>query len=103
MPTVMIGGALGVFAYVVGRVDYSEYLLFPYIPGAGELMIICAAIGGAGLAFLWFNAYPAQVFMGDVGALALGGALGTIAVVVSVGDVLILLVWVFVFVSLSYM
>src|SRR5690625_4410832 len=82
MPTVMIGGALGIFAYVVGRVDYSKYLLFPYIPGAAELMIICAAIGGAGLAFLWFNAYPAQVFMGDVGALALGGALGNIVVIV---------------------
>lgn len=74
MPTVLVGSALGIFAYVVGRVDYSKYLLFPYIPGAGELLVICAAIAGAGLAFLWFNAYPAQVFMGDVGALALGGA-----------------------------
>lgn len=73
MPTVLVGSALGIFAYVVGRVDYSKYLLFPYIPGAGELLVICAAIAGAGLAFLWFNAYPAQVFMGDVGALALGG------------------------------
>src|SRR5690606_13081472 len=82
MPTVMVGSALGIFAYVVGRVDYSKYLLFPYIPGAAELMVLCAAIAGAGLAFLWFNAYPAQVFMGDVGALALGGALGTIAVIV---------------------
>jgi len=82
MPTVMVGSALGIFAYVVGRVDYSKYLLFPYIPGASELMVLCAAIAGAGLAFLWFNAYPAQVFMGDVGALALGGALGTIAVIV---------------------
>jgi len=81
MPTVMVGGALGVFAYVVGRSDFARYLLFPYVPGAGELVIICGAIAGAGLAFLWFNAYPAQVFMGDVGALALGAALGTIAVI----------------------
>ncbi|HLR29577.1 MAG TPA: phospho-N-acetylmuramoyl-pentapeptide-transferase [Paenalcaligenes sp.] len=103
MPTVMVGGALGVFAYVVGRVDYSKYLLFPYIPGAGELMIICAAIGGAGLAFLWFNAYPAQVFMGDVGALALGGALGTIAVVVRQEIVLFIMGGVFVVETLSVM
>src|SRR3546814_1163656 len=80
MPTVMVGSALGIFAYVVGRVDYSKYLLFPYITGASELMVLCAAIAGAGLSFLWFNAYPAQVFMGDVGALALGGALGTIGI-----------------------
>lgn len=103
MPTVMVGGALGVFAYVVGRVDYSKYLLFPYIPGAGELMIICAAIGGAGLAFLWFNAYPAQVFMGDVGALALGGALGAIAVVVRQEIVLFIMGGVFVVETLSVM
>jgi len=82
MPTVMVGSALGIFAYVVGRVDYSKYLLFPYVPGAGELMVLCAALAGAGLAFLWFNAHPAQVFMGDVGALALGGMLGTIAIIV---------------------
>jgi len=81
MPVVMVGSALGVFAYVVGRADYSRYLLFPHIPGAGELLVFCAAMAGAGLAFLWFNANPAQVFMGDVGALALGGALGTIAVI----------------------
>jgi phospho-N-acetylmuramoyl-pentapeptide-transferase len=81
MPVVMVGSALGVFAYVVGNVNFSRYLLFPYIPGAGELLIFCAAMAGAGLAFLWFNANPAQVFMGDVGALALGGALGTIAVI----------------------
>jgi phospho-N-acetylmuramoyl-pentapeptide-transferase len=81
MPTVMVGSALGIFAYVVGRVDYSRYLLFPYIPGAGELMVLCAALAGAGLAFLWFNAHPAQVFMGDVGALALGGMLGTVAII----------------------
>jgi phospho-N-acetylmuramoyl-pentapeptide-transferase len=81
MPVVMVGSALGVFAYIIGRPDYSRYLLFPYIPGAGELLIFCAAMAGAGLAFLWFNTHPAQVFMGDVGALALGGALGTIAVI----------------------
>jgi len=103
MPTVMVGAALGIFAYVVGRVDYSRYLLFPYIPGAGELMVLCAAIAGAGLAFLWFNAYPAQVFMGDVGALALGGALGTIAVVVRQEIVLFIMGGVFVVETLSVM
>ena len=81
MPVVMVGSALGVFAYITGSSVYSKYLLFPYIPGAGELLIFCAAMAGAGLAFLWFNTHPAQVFMGDVGALALGGALGTIAVI----------------------
>ncbi|MBT9595311.1 MAG: phospho-N-acetylmuramoyl-pentapeptide-transferase [Vitreoscilla sp.] len=81
MPVVLVGSALGIFSYVVGNAVYSRYLLFPYIPGAGELMIFCSAIAGAGLAFLWFNAHPAQVFMGDVGALSLGGALGTIAVI----------------------
>ena len=81
MPVVMVGSALGVFAYVVGNAVFSKYLLFPYIPGAGELLVFCAAMAGAGLAFLWFNTSPAQVFMGDVGALSLGGALGTIAVI----------------------
>ncbi|NDG38733.1 MAG: phospho-N-acetylmuramoyl-pentapeptide-transferase [Betaproteobacteria bacterium] len=81
MPVVMVGSALGIFAYVVGNSVYSRYLLFPYIPGAGELLIFCGALAGAGLAFLWFNAHPAQVFMGDVGALALGGGLGTVAVI----------------------
>ena len=81
MPVVLVASTLGIFAYVTGNAVYSRYLLFPYIPGAGELLIFCAAIAGAGLAFLWFNAYPAQVFMGDVGALALGGALGTVAVI----------------------
>ncbi|MBL0085262.1 MAG: phospho-N-acetylmuramoyl-pentapeptide-transferase [Ideonella sp.] len=81
MPVVLVGSALGIFAYIVGNAVYSKYLLFPYIPGAGELLIFCGAMAGAGLAFLWFNAHPAQVFMGDVGALALGGALGTIAVI----------------------
>ena len=103
MPTVMIGAALGVFAYVVGRADYARYLLFPYIPGAGELVIICAAIAGAGLAFLWFNAYPAEVFMGDVGALALGGALGTIAVITRQEIVLFIMGGVFVVETISVM
>ena len=103
MPTVMVGSALGIFAYVVGRADYSKYLLFPYIPGASELMVLCAALGGAGLAFLWFNAYPAQVFMGDVGALALGGALGTIAVIARQEIVLFIMGGVFVVETLSVM
>ncbi len=103
MPTVMVGAALGIFAYVVGRVDYSKYLLFPYIPGASELMVLCAALAGAGLAFLWFNAYPAQVFMGDVGALALGGMLGTMAIVVRQEIVLFIMGGVFVVETLSVM
>lgn len=81
MPVVLVGSALGIFAYLTGSSVYSKYLLLPYIPGAGELLIFCGALAGAGLAFLWFNAHPAQVFMGDVGALALGGALGTVAVI----------------------
>ena len=103
MPTVLVGAALGIFAYVVGRVDYSHYLLFPYIPGAAELMVFCAALAGAGLAFLWFNAYPAQVFMGDVGALALGGALGTVAVIARQEIVLFIMGGVFVAETLSVM
>jgi phospho-N-acetylmuramoyl-pentapeptide-transferase len=103
MPAAMVGAALGIFAYVVGRADFSKYLLFPYIPGAGELAIICAAIAGAGLAFLWFNAYPAQVFMGDVGALALGGALGTIAVITRQEIVLFIMGGVFVAETVSVM
>jgi phospho-N-acetylmuramoyl-pentapeptide-transferase len=82
MPVILVGAALGVFAYVMGNAIYTKYLLFPFIPGAGELMIFCGAMSGAGLAFLWFNTHPAQVFMGDVGALALGGAIGTVAVIV---------------------
>ncbi|RZL31118.1 MAG: phospho-N-acetylmuramoyl-pentapeptide-transferase [Rubrivivax sp.] len=81
MPVVLVGSALGLFAYLTGSSVFARYLLLPYIPGAGELLIFCAAMAGAGLAFLWFNAHPAQVFMGDVGALALGGGLGTIAVI----------------------
>ena len=103
MPAALVGAALGIFAYVVGRADFSKYLLFPYIPGAGELTIICAAIAGAGLAFLWFNAYPAQVFMGDVGALALGGALGTIAVITRQEIVLFIMGGVFVVETISVM
>ena len=81
MPVVLVGSALGIFAYLTGSTVYSKYLLLPYIPGAGELLIFCGALAGAGLAFLWFNTHPAQVFMGDVGALALGGGLGTLAVI----------------------
>jgi phospho-N-acetylmuramoyl-pentapeptide-transferase len=103
LPASMIGAALGIFAYVVGRADFSRYLLFPFIPGAGELVIICAAIAGSGLAFLWFNAYPAQVFMGDVGALALGGALGTIAVITRQEIVLFIMGGVFVAETVSVM
>ena len=103
MPVVLVGSALGIFAYVTGNSVYSKYLLFPYIPGAGELMIFCAAIAGAGLAFLWFNAYPAQVFMGDVGALALGGALGTIAVITRQEILLGIMGGVFVVEALSVM
>jgi phospho-N-acetylmuramoyl-pentapeptide-transferase len=103
LPASMIGAALGIFAYVIGRADFSRYLLFPFIPGAGELVIICAAIAGSGLAFLWFNAYPAQVFMGDVGALALGGALGTIAVITRQEIVLFIMGGVFVAETVSVM
>ena len=103
MPVVMVGSALGVFAYITGSSVYSRYLLFPYIPGAGELLIFCAAMAGAGLAFLWFNTHPAQVFMGDVGALALGGALGTIAVITRQEIVLGIMGGVFVAEALSVM
>jgi len=103
MPVVMVGSALGVFAYVTGSSVYSKYLLFPYIPGAGELLIFCAAMAGAGLAFLWFNTHPAQVFMGDVGALSLGGALGTIAVITRQEIVLGIMGGVFVAEALSVM
>ncbi len=82
MPTVMVGSALGIFAYLTGHAYFSQYLHIPYIAGSGELVIYCGALAGAGLGFLWFNTYPAQVFMGDVGALSLGGALGVIAVIV---------------------
>jgi phospho-N-acetylmuramoyl-pentapeptide-transferase len=101
MPTAMIAGALGIFAYAMGRADFSSYLLMPHIPGAGELTVICAAIVGAGLGFLWFNAYPAEVFMGDVGALALGAALGAIAIIVRQEIVLAIMGGVFVVETLS--
>ncbi len=103
MTVVMVGSALGVFAYVTGSSVYSKYLLLPHIPGSGELMIFCAAMAGAGLAFLWFNTHPAQVFMGDVGALALGGALGTIAVIVRQEIVLFIMGGIFVVEALSVM
>ncbi|WP_295999645.1 phospho-N-acetylmuramoyl-pentapeptide-transferase [Rugamonas sp.] len=96
MPTIMVGSALGLFAYLTGSATYSRYLFIPHIPGAGELIIFCGALAGAGLAFLWFNTHPAQVFMGDVGALALGGALGTIAVIVRQEIVLFIMGGIFV-------
>ena len=103
MPVILVGAALGAFAYVMGNAIYAKYLLFPYIPGAGELMIFCGAMGGAGLAFLWYNTHPAQVFMGDVGALALGGALGTIAVIVRQEIVLFVMGGIFVAETFSVM
>ena len=103
MPTVMVGSALGIFAYVAGHSVFSKYLGLPFIPGAGELTVICGALAGAGLGFLWFNAYPAEVFMGDVGALALGAALGTIAVIVRQEIVLFIMGGVFVAETLSVM
>jgi phospho-N-acetylmuramoyl-pentapeptide-transferase len=103
MPVVMVGSSLGVFAYVTGSSVYSKYLFFPHIPGSGELLIFCSAMAGAGLAFLWFNTHPAQVFMGDVGALALGAALGTIAVIVRQEIVLAIMGGIFVVEALSVM
>ncbi|MGB4360170.1 MAG: phospho-N-acetylmuramoyl-pentapeptide-transferase [Rhodoferax sp.] len=103
MPVVMVGACLGVFAYVTGNSVFARYLFLPHIPGAGELMIFCAAMAGAGLAFLWFNTHPAQVFMGDVGALALGAALGTIAVIVRQEIVLAIMGGIFVVEALSVM
>ncbi len=103
MPTVMVASALAIFAYVAGNKVFATYLGVPNIPGAGELAIFCGAIAGAGLAFLWFNAYPAEVFMGDVGALALGGALGLIAVVCRQEIVLVIMGGVFVVETLSVM
>ena len=101
LPTVMVGGALGIFCYLSGNVNFAEYLFIPYVPGAGELIVFCAALVGAGLGFLWFNTYPAQVFMGDVGALALGAALGTIAVIVRQEVVLFIMGGIFVVETLS--
>jgi phospho-N-acetylmuramoyl-pentapeptide-transferase len=101
MPAVMVAAALAIFAYVAGNAVYAKYLFVPYVPGAGELCIFLGAMAGAGLGFLWFNAYPAEVFMGDVGALALGGALGTVAVIVRQEIVLAIMGGVFVAETLS--
>jgi len=101
MPVILVAASLGIFAYVTGSSTYAKYLHLPHIPGTGELLIFCAALAGAGLAFLWFNAHPAQVFMGDVGALALGGALGTIAVIVRQEIVLAIMGGIFVVEALS--
>ena len=101
MPTVLVGGALGLFAYVTGNVNFAGYLGIPYVPGTGEIMVFCASLAGAGLGFLWFNTYPAQVFMGDIGALALGAALGVVAVVVRQEIVLAIMGGVFVMETLS--
>lgn len=103
MPTVMVGAALGLFAYVTGNAVFAKYLFIPYIPGAGELLVFCSALAGAGLGFLWFNAYPAEVFMGDVGALALGAALGAVAVIVRQEVVLFIMGGVFVAETFSVM
>lgn len=101
LPTVLVGGALGVFAYLTGNVRFAEYLLIPYVGGVGEIIVFCAALVGAGLGFLWFNTYPAQVFMGDVGSLALGAALGVIAVIVRQEIVLFIMGGVFVMETVS--
>lgn len=103
MPTVMISSALAVFAYVTGHIVFAKYLGIPYIPNAGELSVFCGALTGAGLAFLWFNAYPAEVFMGDVGALALGAALGIVTVIIRQEIVLVIMGGVFVIEALSVM
>jgi phospho-N-acetylmuramoyl-pentapeptide-transferase len=103
MPTVLIGGALGLFAWVTGNVVFSNYLGIPYVAGVGELLVFCAALVGAGLGFLWFNTYPAQVFMGDIGALALGAALGAVAVAVRQEIVFFVMAGVFVLETVSVM
>ena len=101
MPTVLVAGALGIFAYVSGNIVFANYLHIPHVPGSGELIIFCGAMVGAGLGFLWFNTYPAQVFMGDVGALALGAALGIVAVIVRQEIVLFVMGGVFVMETVS--
>ncbi len=103
LPTVMVGAALGVFVYLTGHAQFAKYLLIPHVPGAGELVVFCGALVGAGLGFLWFNAYPAQVFMGDVGALALGAALGVLAVIARQELVLFIMGGVFVAETISVM
>jgi phospho-N-acetylmuramoyl-pentapeptide-transferase len=101
LPAVMVAGALGIFAYVTGNINFANYLAIPYVPGSGELVVFCASLVGAGLGFLWFNTYPAQVFMGDVGALSLGAALGIVAVIVRQELVLFLMGGVFVLETVS--
>ena len=101
MPAVLVGGALGVFAYVTGNVNFAEYLAIPYVAGTGEILVFCSSLAGAGLGFLWFNTYPAQVFMGDIGALSLGAALGIVAVVVRQEIVLAIMGGVFVVETVS--
>jgi phospho-N-acetylmuramoyl-pentapeptide-transferase len=101
MPTVMVGGALGIITYLTGNAKFAHYLLIPYVPGSGELIVLCGAIVGSGLGFLWFNTYPAQVFMGDVGALALGAALGTVAVIARHEIVLFIMGGIFVMETVS--
>ncbi|HCO60659.1 MAG TPA: phospho-N-acetylmuramoyl-pentapeptide-transferase [Porticoccaceae bacterium] len=101
MPTVLVGGALGVIAYLAGNFEFARYLHIPFIRGAGELVIFCTALGGAGLGFLWFNTYPAQIFMGDVGALALGAALGVVAVIIRHEIVLFIMGGIFVLETVS--
>lgn len=103
LPAVLVGGALGIFAYLTGNLTFAEYLAIPHIEGVGELAVFCGGLVGAGLGFLWFNAYPAQVFMGDVGALGLGAALGTIAVLVRQEIVLFIMGGIFVVETLSVM
>jgi phospho-N-acetylmuramoyl-pentapeptide-transferase len=103
MPTVLVGGALGIFAYVTGNVNFSGYLDIPYVAGTGEILVYCTALAGAGLGFLWFNTYPAQVFMGDIGALSLGAALGVVAVIVRQEIVLAIMGGIFVMETLSVM
>jgi phospho-N-acetylmuramoyl-pentapeptide-transferase len=103
MPAVLVGGALGVFAYATGNTVFSNYLGIPFIEGTGEVLVFCATLVGAGLGFLWFNTYPAQVFMGDIGALALGAALGIVAVIVRQEIVLFIMGGIFVMETLSVM
>jgi phospho-N-acetylmuramoyl-pentapeptide-transferase len=101
MPTVLVGGALGIFAYVTGNTVFSEYLGIPYVAGTGEILVYCTALAGAGIGFLWFNTYPAQVFMGDIGALSLGAALGAVAVIVRQEIVLAIMGGIFVMETVS--
>ena len=101
LPTVMVAAALGLIAYLTGHIEFANYLQIPHIPGAGELAVFCGALIGAGLGFLWFNTYPAQVFMGDIGALALGAALGVVAVVVRHEIVLLIMGGLFVVEAVS--